>query len=113
MARTRGTSRLPLPPSLVLVLDELGFQPFTPPGKVASKSTHTYVLMSRPTFTIQLVASNIPGDTAVTAVMPSMPATRIDVDGLIAVLRAEVRRVLSPSQRANDILDQLGIGVTR
>lgn len=110
MARTRGSARLPLPESLVQGLEGLGFQPFTPPGTIASKGTHTFVLMQRPTFTIQVVASNLPGESAVTAIWPGSPAQRIETDTLLRVLGGEVATALSPSQRASDILDGLGIG---
>lgn len=107
MARTRGSARLPLPESLVLGLENLGFQPFTPPGTIASRNVHTFALMQRPTFTLQVVASNLPGESAVTAIWPGFPAQRIEADSMLRVLEGDVATALSPSQRARDILDQL------
>ena len=111
MARTGGTRKLPLPPSVVVGLEGLGFVPFTPAG-ADSKGAHYFMLPARPAFTVTLTASRIPGESAVIAQWEGVKPDRIEPDTLITLLRHRVIEATSPTQKAADILDQLGIGVS-
>lgn len=108
MARTGGTTRLPLPPSAVVGLEGLGLVNFTPPG-TDTKGAHHFMLPARPQFTVSLVASRIPGESAVVATWPGQRAHRVEPDTMITLLRHAIAAATSPTQRAADILDQLGI----
>lgn len=108
MARTGGTTRKPLPPSVVVGLTGLGLVAFTPPG-ADTKGAHHFMLPARPTFVVTAVASRIPGESAVIAQWDGQASDRFEPDTLITLLRHRVAQVTSPTQRAADILDQLGI----
>lgn len=109
MARTGGTTRLPLPPSVVVGLEGLGLVPFTPAWQT-TKGAHHFMLPARPAFTVTLVASRIPGESAVIAQWEGQKPDRYEPDTLITLLRHRVAQATSPTQRAEDILDQLGVG---
>lgn len=108
VARTGGKTRLPLPQSVVLGLENLGLIALTPPG-TPTTGPHYFMHPARPTFIVALVASRIPGDAAVIASWPEVKADRYEPDTLIRVLEGVVRQVTSPTQRAADILDSLGV----
>ena len=110
MARTGGTRKLPLPPSVVVGLEGLGLVPFTPAG-ADSKGAHHYMLPARPAFVVTLTASRIPGESAVIVQWEGSKPDRIEPDTLITLLRHRIAAVTSPTQLAAEILDQMGIGV--
>lgn len=110
MARTGGTRKLPLPASVAYGLERLGLVPFTPAG-ADSKGAHHYMLPSRPAFTVTLTASRIPGESAVIAQWEGQAPDRYEPDALLRLLQFRVDQAQSPTQRAADILDQMGIGV--
>jgi len=112
MARTGGSTRLPLPPSALVGLEGLGLVAVTPPG-ADTKGAHHFMLPARPQFVVTAVASRIPGESAVIAQWEGQAPERIEPDTMVTLLRHRIRELTSPTQRASDILDQLGIGVTR
>lgn len=109
MARTGGTRKLPLPPSVVAGLEGIGLVSFDPPG-TDSRGAHHYMLPARPSFTVTLTASRIPGESAVIAQWEGAAPDRLEPDTLVTLLRHRVAELTSPTQRASDILDRLGVG---
>jgi hypothetical protein len=109
MANTRGRTRKPVPDSIDLGLRTLGFVPFEPPHGTPNHGPHTYTLMRRPEFVVQLVASNIPGDAAVTATWPKHGPERFEPDTFLRVIEGEVRIALNPTRLAAEVLASLGV----
>lgn len=107
VARTGGTSRLPLPQSLVLGLETHGFVGFTAPHQRPNTGPYSFLLTRSPAFVVQVVPSRIPGETAVIASWPGQRAERFEVDTLIRVLQGEAARLLSPTKLAADVLRSL------
>lgn len=108
MGRVTGSVRLPLPHSLAVGLAALGFQDFQVPGVAPNRGPYTFTLVRRPQYTIQIVPSNLPGESAVIASWPGHAAERIEIDPLLRILEADIRQVLSPSQAVAAILAELG-----
>jgi len=108
MPKTGGKRRLPLPESFELALGNLGLVPFENPSGTPNYGPHAFVLRAAPKFILEATASNIPGESAVTAQWPGQRPTRFEVDPLIRILEAEIARVTHPSKLRTDLLlDQI------
>lgn len=98
MAKTHGRTRLPLPESLTAGLAALGFVPFDDP-LAAKQTAHRYRIVRHPKFILDVASSNMPGDAAVIAAWTGQHAKRLEIDPLLAILRAQVERMNHPNQR--------------
>jgi hypothetical protein len=94
MARTHGSKTKPLPPSLIIGLTDLGYveMPFTEYSLPVFRHPH------HPHLIVVAAAPNIPGATEVVARWFGVPSKYINVDALLAELKAQISGV-SPSQR--------------
>lgn len=91
MASTAGRKVRPLPASVTQDLATMGYfqMPFTDDGVPVFKHPE------HPRLFVTAVASNIPGDTHVTARWFMQGAQRIEADELMMLLRAQIQRELT------------------
>lgn len=97
MASTRGRKALPLPPSLLHGLQEIGYVDSGLTIGPAGGETPLYRHQKHPELYVIAVMGNLPGATEVTAFWTSSPkARRVEVDFLLASLTLEVVKAASP-----------------
>ncbi len=97
MGSTHGRRRLPLPPSLRDGLTSLGFIETvvdTDPG------VHRWRHPGHPTIQITLVASNIPGSTAVTYQRETGKVGRFEADAVLVDVAIDIAQLNAPTGRS-------------
>lgn len=93
MAKIYGRTALPLPPSLVTGLDSLGFV------RIGEDTPAQYRVPRHPQLRLELVASNVPGDTAVIVTGLGEPARRREADAVLVEAAIAITKADDPNQR--------------
>ena len=100
MARTGGYAPKPLPESLLVGLETLGYRKYLPPRleQTPGRPGVEWRTVAHPTLCLTVATSNLAGDDKVIAAWLGQHATRITVDNLLDKLRVQIDGLNHPNK---------------